>query len=276
MYLLRKIVGTMSFPVVSYMNQNSKEGYMKGIVIAFLLCIACVIAASAQLPYHQENPPNTISGGILNGKAISLPKPIYPDEARLAKVGGAVLVDVIIDEGGNVISAKRVSRLKKEGDSPEITERARLQALLDEAVENAAMQAVFPPTRINSNPVKVSGRLVYNFVADEDETKGSPEKGSKPINGGILNGKAVSLPKPAYPPAAAAVNAEGPVIVGVTIDETGQVIFARAVSGHPLLQAAAVEAAKLATFSPTRLNDVPVKVSGVITYNFVAGKPQDK
>jgi len=249
---------------------------MKGIVIAFLLCMASVISASAQLPYHQENPPNTISGGILNGKAMSLPKPIYPDEARLAKVGGAVLVDVIIDEGGNVISAKRVSRLKKEGDSPEITERARLQALLDEAVENAAMQAVFPPTRINSNPVKVSGRLVYNFVADEDEAKSTSGNGSKPINGGILNGKAISLPKPAYPPAAAAVNAEGPVIVGVTIDENGQVIFARAVSGHPLLQAAAVEAAKLATFSPTRLNDVPVKVSGVITYNFVAGKPQDK
>src|SRR6059058_5489125 len=98
--------------MVSYIDRYLKEGYMKGIAIAFLLCIAGVISASAQLPYHQENPPNTINGGIINGKAISLPKPMYPDEARLANVGGPVMVDVIIDEGGNVISAKRVARMK--------------------------------------------------------------------------------------------------------------------------------------------------------------------
>src|SRR3954464_4987746 len=107
MYLLRKIVneiGTMSFRVVSYIDQNLKEGNMKGIVIAFLLCIAGMISASGQLPYHEEDP-TIINGGILNGKAISLPKPVYPDEARLAKVGGAIVVDILIDEAGNVISA---------------------------------------------------------------------------------------------------------------------------------------------------------------------------
>jgi len=42
------------------------------------------------------------------------------------------------------------------------------------------------------------------------------------------------------------------------------------VSGHPLLRAAAVAAARGARFSPTKLSGQPVKVSGVITYNFVA------
>lgn len=92
---------------------------------------------------------------------------------------------------------------------------------------------------------------------------------SKQISGGVLNGKATSLPKPAYPPAARAVNAEGAVTVQVLIDEDGLVVSASAVSGHPLLRAAAVDAAKGATFSPTRLAGQPVKVSGVITYNFV-------
>lgn len=91
----------------------------------------------------------------------------------------------------------------------------------------------------------------------------------KQISGGVLNGKATSLPKPAYPAAARAVNAEGAVSVQVLIDEQGSVISASAVSGHPLLRPAAVEAAEQATFSPTRLSGNPVKVSGVIVYNFV-------
>lgn len=91
----------------------------------------------------------------------------------------------------------------------------------------------------------------------------------KQISGGVLNAKATSLPKPVYPPAAAALKASGQVSVQVLIDENGNVISAEAVSGHPLLRAASVEAARAATFSPTKLSGQPVKVSGVITYNFV-------
>ena len=90
------------------------------------------------------------------------------------------------------------------------------------------------------------------------------------ISGGVLNGKATSLPKPSYPPAARAVGASGAVSVQVLLDENGDVISATAVSGHPLLRAAAVDAARGAKFAPTRLNGNPLKVSGIITYNFVA------
>ncbi|HVQ57009.1 MAG TPA: TonB family protein [Pyrinomonadaceae bacterium] len=92
----------------------------------------------------------------------------------------------------------------------------------------------------------------------------------KQISGGVLNGKAISLPKPPYPPAAKAVRAGGSVSVQVLIDENGSVVSASAVSGHPLLRAAAAAAARGARFSPTKLSGQPVKVSGVITYNFVA------
>ena len=91
-----------------------------------------------------------------------------------------------------------------------------------------------------------------------------------PISGGVLNGKAISLPKPNYPPIARQAHASGTVVVQVTIDENGNVISAHAVSGHPLLQAVAVAAARGARFSPTKLSGQPVKVTGVITYNFVA------
>ena len=89
------------------------------------------------------------------------------------------------------------------------------------------------------------------------------------ISGGVLNGKATSLPKPPYPPAARAVRASGSVSVQVLVDETGRVVSAAAVSGHPLLRNAAEQAARAARFSPTLLGGEPVKVSGVIVYNFV-------
>jgi TonB family protein len=92
---------------------------------------------------------------------------------------------------------------------------------------------------------------------------------SKPISGGVLNGKATRLPTPTYPPAARAVRAGGSVAVQVLIDENGNVISASAASGNPLLRAAAVAAARGAKFSPTKLSGQPVKVQGIITYNFV-------
>nr|MBA3352045.1 TonB family protein [Blastocatellia bacterium] len=91
----------------------------------------------------------------------------------------------------------------------------------------------------------------------------------KQISGGVLNGKAIALPKPPYPAAARAVGASGAVSVQVLIDESGDVVSASPVSGHPLLRAAAAQAARGAKFSPTQLEGMPVKVSGIITYNFV-------
>lgn len=106
--------------------------------------------------------------------------------------------------------------------------------------------------------------------AEEVDPQAKAPTGVKTISGGVLNGKAISLPKPPYPPVAKAAKASGIVVVQVTVDENGNDVAAHAVSGHPLLQAAAVAAARSAKFSPTRLSRQPVKVSGIITYNFVA------
>jgi len=108
-------------------------------------------------------------------------------------------------------------------------------------------------------------------IADEPPPPAAtPTPRTAPISGGVLNGKAINLPKPAYPPIARAAHAAGTVVVQVLIDENGNVVSAHAVSGHPLLQGAAVGAARQAKFSPTKLSGQPVKVTGVIQYNFVA------
>src|SRR5882724_671058 len=85
----------------------------------------------------------------------------------------------------------------------------------------------------------------------------------------VLNGKALSIPKPIYPAQARAAHAYGVVAVWVSVDETGKVISATAVTGHPLLRSVAVAAARLARFAPVLLNGQPVKVTGLITYNFL-------
>ncbi|HEX8352214.1 MAG TPA: cytochrome c oxidase assembly factor Coa1 family protein [Pyrinomonadaceae bacterium] len=99
----------------------------------------------------------------------------------------------------------------------------------------------------------------------------SPSDG-RTISGGVLNAKALSRPEPSYPALAKAARASGVVTVRVTVDETGRVASAEAVSGHPLLRDAAVQAARATRFSPTLLSGRPVKVSGVLTFNFALGQ----
>jgi len=88
------------------------------------------------------------------------------------------------------------------------------------------------------------------------------------VSGGVIQGSALKKPAPAYPAIAKAARAQGAVQVQVTISEEGHVIDAQVVSGHPLLREAALAAARQWVFKPTELSGVPVKVQGVLTFNF--------
>ena len=88
------------------------------------------------------------------------------------------------------------------------------------------------------------------------------------VSGGVLQGSALRKVQPPYPPIAKAAHASGAVQVQVTISEEGRVIEAAAISGHPLLREAAVNAARQWSFRPTMLSGVPVKVQGILTFNF--------
>src|SRR5215831_8196683 len=91
-----------------------------------------------------------------------------------------------------------------------------------------------------------------------------------PVEGGFLNGKAIDLPKAAYPDAARKNHETGTVQVQVIVDETGKVISATAIFGPEVLRDSAMKAAMRAKFKPTVVNGVAVKVSGILTYDFVA------
>jgi TonB family protein len=89
-----------------------------------------------------------VSGGVLNGTAISLPPPIYPEAAKRMRTQGVVSVDVILDETGRVVSANASSG----------------PAMLRDAAVQAALKAKFSPTKLSGQPVKVSGVINYKFA----------------------------------------------------------------------------------------------------------------
>ncbi len=89
-----------------------------------------------------------VSGGVLNGTAISLPQPVYPEAAKRTRTAGLVSVEVILDETGKVISATAMSG----------------PTLLREAAVQAALRAKFSPTKLSGQPVKVSGTINYKFA----------------------------------------------------------------------------------------------------------------
>lgn len=89
------------------------------------------------------------------------------------------------------------------------------------------------------------------------------------VSEGVMRGNIVELPKPTYPILAIKARIQGLVNVQILVDETGRVVSAQAVKGSPMLTRAAEDAARRARFTPTKLGNDPVKVQGVITYNFV-------
>jgi TonB family protein len=89
-----------------------------------------------------------VSGGVLNGTALTLPPPIYPETAKRMRTFGVVEVSVVLDETGKVVSATATSG----------------PTILREAAVQAALKAKFSPTKLSGQPVKVSGIINYKFA----------------------------------------------------------------------------------------------------------------
>ncbi len=234
--------------------------------------------------------------GAAQPKGIKLPLPIYSSDAKRKGLKGTVLVLVKVSETGDVSYAGY-----SEGPypvCPTVTDPTVVAFRL--AAESAAKKAKFKPAIVDGKPVSATGLMTYSFLLPEprsggkmkgtrldritklgsaDETIGARVIPTQDLSTdssnagawsrGVLNGKAQELPKPTYPRSAKAVHAGGAVGVQVLISEDGSIYSAEAVSGHPLLKNAAEVAACKAHFMPTLLSGKPVKVSGIITYNFV-------
>jgi TonB family protein len=112
------------------------------------------------------------------------------------------------------------------------------------------------------------GTLKVTEIGETDEASTSTSGVAKPLEVGMLNSKALSLPKPVFPQEARRQKVSGKVNVRVIVDENGKVTSAHAVDGPPALREAAEAAARLATFAPMTKDGITVKVAGTLTYDF--------
>jgi TonB family protein len=196
----------------------------------------------------------------------------YLDEATLAKMSQPAAAKPALALPNVPASNVAVSNSSA---VPNVAGSAAVNKSASGMTDAALMTSAPPPSTSNAVAmVKTSAAAAPdNPTAKKTEADAAPKQPMvkppvKPISGGVLNGKATSLPVPVYPQAARSARASGVVTVEVVIDGSGKVISAKATSGHSLLQQAAVQAAQQARFTPTLLSGQPVKITGVINYNF--------
>lgn len=108
----------------------------------------------------------------------------------------------------------------------------------------------------------------------EEEAKRAAERAKVVVKpefvhlGAISNANAVRFAMPNYPTGARQSRVEGKVVVEVELDEEGNVVNAKATSGHAMLRQSAEDAVKKSKFKPALFNGEPIRAKGVVTYNF--------
>ena len=124
-----------------------------GLLLAASACLPSVRAARQDKAAQQDKPepPKVVrkTTGLLQAMATYRVEPVYPPQAMAARARGMVVVEVTISEDGRVISARAVSG----------------PAVLRDAAETAAGLWVFKPTMQQGAAVKVTGTLMFNFMA---------------------------------------------------------------------------------------------------------------
>jgi len=226
-------------------------------------CILLFITAVFVSAAHGQD---SDSKALPQPKLISAPQPVYPRAAKDAAIGGRITVRVVVDETGAILSVDSPTGTARVCDSSETDPRV---VALHNAVIESTKSAKFEPAMKDGKPVKSITYVSSTFDPAEQGPDPLPPGEKRIVRAAVLAGRAVSLPKPEYPKSARPSRARGAVSVQIIMDETGSVITATPVSGHPLLRDSAGVAACKAKFSPTLREGKPVRVVGVVTYVFV-------
>jgi TonB family protein len=271
-------------------KSNSKENRTRGglllttLAIVSMLCFGAVLSSLFAM---------NLGIGDDSLEMSSLVAPIEPVEVKPKQVEEIVKKEVktseqSVDETTRQTNTLRINEnplVPKEISVVPNTQKERPEGFfkISEKPEGDSLQKQNESNRESNGGggTGVSSGGIQPKVLENNEKEEMPELKKTPVvvppdkkkptivSKGVINSQAKSLPKPVYSQAAKAVRASGDVSVQVTIDETGRVISAKAVTGHTLLRAEAEKAARDAKFTPTILSDQPVKVTGIIVYKFI-------
>jgi TonB family protein len=230
------------------------------------------VAAKPTQPPVEAKKPSFSVGGALAGMEMNIPEPEYPAELQSAGVSGPITVRIRVNKNGRVISAAASS-----GDR-------QLRA----AAVKAARQATFAADKlaeVSPRSNVVSGTITYEFALPPPRAEASPtasqaDTGASttnpqpsnadpnvPVVSEELVSAAIEVPAAEYPSRARRAGIEGTITVTVRVNHAGKVISWRSSTGDSQLRAAAIRAARKATFSSEKLPGSG-DVLGTITYNF--------
>ncbi|MEP7038625.1 MAG: TonB family protein, partial [Acidobacteriota bacterium] len=219
-----------------------------GLMLCYIgaLLVAPVVFAAWAIAYRRVFPLQISGQTTTNSSTIPQQQNVWMPPFAASKGGWILTIAavLIVAFGGIGVAAfggiiyRGILVVAEEERIEKENKKIEKEKIEKEKVEKPVQNETFPPPQLPEN------------------TK-TPTT-DKPITSGVLNGKAIDLPKPVYPAAARAVKASGAVNVLVTVDENGDIIEANAISGHPLLFQSAVAAARQAKFQPTLLSGKPV------------------
>src|SRR5215468_7989915 len=204
----------------------------------------------------------SIDAQTLELTALIAPVPVQAQQQKQEAKPEKVEISKNVDVRKELIAAVDESRLPPKEISAKASDIPPVRKGVVTMVGQGNSNAINPVAPGNGNIISGPAKVDVADAPPPPPPKPTPPKA--PISGGVLNGKAVRLVQPPYPAIARSAHAAGQVRVQITIDENGNVVSAAAVSGHPLLQGAAVAAARQSKFTPTKLSGMPVKVTGVI------------
>ena len=228
------------FSIVGVVSIHAYDAHMEDQNLAIVTLLPPVLAA----PPEEVRPPETPNNPGTTGRPVDVrPEAIAP-------------IDHVVKPPDNISTSP----------NPVLPVRPKKPWEIGDHVSNAETGRIVGPGTPGSGSNLETSRIVTEI---EPPPAPTPKPAPKVVRKEVINSEAISLPKPAYPPIAQAGRIQGPVNIQVLIDEQGKVISAKVISGSPLLARAALNAAYQARFSPTMLGEQPVKVSGVITYNFI-------
>jgi len=199
-------------------------------------------------------------------------KPVYPEEARKAKIEGVVILEVTTDIYGQVIDTKILRSI------PE----------LDQAAMDAVKQWIYEPMIIDGEPRGVTFTVTCTFRLDgKEKTKAGGVEGG--VEGGVVGGvvggvtetsqavrtardkmppKLIKEVPPVYPEEARKAEIEGIVILETTTDIYGKVIDTKVLRSIPELDQAAIDAVKQWIYEPTIVDGKPVEDTFTVTITF--------
>jgi TonB family protein len=197
-----------------------------------------------------------VAGGVLGGvegkevaqnitppRLVKTVEPVYPDEARRARIEGTVVVEARVDVNGKVIDAKVLKSIPG----------------LDQAAVDAVKQWVYEPMIINGVKRPIVFTTTVRFSLSDE--------GATPA-GGIKPPKLVTCVNPVYPEIARQAQVEGTVILEATTDEKGNVESVKILRSIPVLDQAAVDAVRQWKYEPMIIDGKPRKVVFTVTVLF--------